>query len=85
MPPDPVSHLRGQPWPRGATGGGGRRRAADNPLMSYKTIVWEQDGGLVTVTLNRPEMFNAMNPALMGDLLAAWERAGTDPTVGPCS
>src|SRR5688500_4275063 len=78
---DPVSRLRGQPWPRGATGAGRRRRAADNPRMSYETILWEQDGGLVTVTLNRPEMFNAMNPALVDDLLAAWERAGSDPTV----
>lgn len=49
--------------------------------MGYETIIWDQDGGLVTVTLNRPEMFNALNPAMAAELVAAWEQAGADPTV----
>ena len=27
--------------------------------MSYETVIWEQDGGVGRITLNRPESLNA--------------------------
>ena len=36
--------------------------------MDYKTIIYEKDkNGIVTVTFNRPERLNAINP------LMSWE------------
>ena len=40
-------------------------------MLELKTILWEQDGPLVKLTLNRPEAANAMDLQLMEDLLAA--------------
>jgi len=49
--------------------------------VGFETIIWDQDGGLVTVTLNRPELFNALSPTMAVELAAAWEQAAADPTV----
>ena len=37
--------------------------------MSYKTIQLAYDGGVATITLNRPEKRNAMGPAFCSELL----------------
>jgi enoyl-CoA hydratase/carnithine racemase len=42
----------------------------------------QQDNRLLRLTLNRPEKRNALNLSLCRDLVAALERADTDPTVG---
>ena len=43
-------------------------------------VLTERDGGVLTITLNRPEVFNAFNAALHAALAAALEEAG-DPGV----
>ena len=35
---------------------------------AYETIIVKVDDGIVTVTLNRPEQMNAMNPQLIGEI-----------------
>lgn len=49
--------------------------------MAYQTILVERDGHVATVTLNRPEKLNALNAALVGELLAAIRELDADPSV----
>ncbi|MFK7962641.1 MAG: enoyl-CoA hydratase-related protein [Burkholderiaceae bacterium] len=44
-------------------------------------VLYTQSGGVATITLNRPEVLNALNPALNEQLLAAVTRAGADDEV----
>lgn len=45
------------------------------------TVLYETDGAVATVTLNRPERLNAMNRELMGAAVAALERAASDESI----
>lgn len=49
--------------------------------MSYETICYEVNNGIATVTLNRPEVFNAMNPAMMNELMAVFDETDRDDDV----
>lgn len=49
--------------------------------MAYETIIYEKDGGIATITLNRPHALNATNPRLKRELLAALQEAAEDDTV----
>ena len=40
------------------------------------------EGGVATLTLNRPDRMNAMSPPMMRDLLAAVTRHAADPDIG---
>lgn len=39
--------------------------------MGYSTLELQEHGGVLTITLNRPEKRNALNPVLIGELTAA--------------
>ncbi len=49
--------------------------------MEYQTIRWELSEGVLTVTLNRPEVLNAVNDRMAEELLDALRRAGREPEV----
>ena len=44
-------------------------------------VLYEVAGGVARVTINRPEARNALSPAVMDGLLAAFGRAAADPAV----
>ena len=46
-----------------------------------ETVLYESDGGIATITLNRPESLNAMNADLLQAALAAVEQAAGDEDV----
>lgn len=50
-------------------------------MTDYETLVWERDGFVATVTLNRPAKKNAMSWTMFQEIGAAFERAGADPDV----
>ncbi|MDF5754832.1 enoyl-CoA hydratase/isomerase family protein [Spongiactinospora sp. TRM90649] len=49
--------------------------------MDYATILYEVDDAVATVTLNRPEVMNALSADLERELHDALRRAGADPEV----
>ena len=49
--------------------------------MDYEQILYEQDGGKVRITLNRPDKLNAMTPKLQRELFDALWRADATSDV----
>ena len=49
--------------------------------MSYKTIIWEQEGGVGRLTLNRPETLNAWTAEFGGELREVIRGEASDPSV----
>jgi 2-(1,2-epoxy-1,2-dihydrophenyl)acetyl-CoA isomerase len=49
--------------------------------MSYETLILERHGGVATVTLNRPDTFNALSLALGRDIFHATLELDDDPAV----
>jgi 2-(1,2-epoxy-1,2-dihydrophenyl)acetyl-CoA isomerase len=49
--------------------------------MSYEHLIWEQDGGVGRITLNRPETLNAWHPAFGRELKSVIETDAADPSV----
>ena len=49
--------------------------------MSYETIKYEIDEGICTITINRPEVLNALNLTVLSELLDAIGAASADAQV----
>ncbi len=49
--------------------------------MSFDTLLYELHGGVLTITLNRPDSYNACNEQLTTDLQEALRMAERDPEV----
>ena len=49
--------------------------------MSYETVIWEQDGGVGRLTLNRPDTINAWTAQFGGELKAVIEGEASDASV----
>ena len=50
-------------------------------MTTWETVIYEVDGGVATVTLNRPERMNAWNGQLAGELSRALDEADADDGV----
>ncbi len=49
--------------------------------MGFQTIELQVEGGIATITLNRPKALNALNLAMVGELAQAVHQVRDDPTV----
>ena len=49
--------------------------------MSFETILYEVQGPLATVTINRPKVLNALNPQVVSELDQAWDMIAADDQV----
>src|SRR5437762_13277355 len=49
--------------------------------MSFEQIRYEVEDGVCTVTLDRPEKLNALTTTMLGELVAAFDRADADDAV----
>jgi enoyl-CoA hydratase/carnithine racemase len=50
--------------------------------MTYDTLDYRVDDGVLVLTLNRPEQLNAFTVEMADELVAAFERASADDAVG---
>jgi 2-(1,2-epoxy-1,2-dihydrophenyl)acetyl-CoA isomerase len=50
-------------------------------MHSYTSLLVEQNGGVLEVTLNRPEKYNALNTQVSNELVAVCEWAANDDTI----
>lgn len=50
--------------------------------MAYTDVIYESDGRIATITLNRPEKLNALSNNLRGELMEAMRDAEADDDVG---
>lgn len=48
-------------------------------MNHYSTLHTHTDGGILTITMNRPDKRNALNPAMIDELTRALTAAGSDP------
>ena len=46
--------------------------------MDFTTLLYERDGRIARITLNRPERLNAINGEMPGEIAAAVARANDD-------
>ncbi|MEM7079078.1 MAG: enoyl-CoA hydratase-related protein [Pseudomonadota bacterium] len=49
--------------------------------MEFENILYDLEDGILTITLNRPEILNAFNGGMMRDLFAAFDAADADDDV----
>ncbi|MBW2169846.1 MAG: enoyl-CoA hydratase/isomerase family protein, partial [Deltaproteobacteria bacterium] len=49
--------------------------------MDFNTVTYEAEDRVATITLNRPERFNAINGSMPDDIAAAFAHANEDDTV----
>jgi enoyl-CoA hydratase len=54
---------------------------SDSGAPQYETVLYEVTDRVATVTLNRPEVHNALSFRLRSDIVAALRRAEQDPSV----
>lgn len=50
-------------------------------MAGFESLMWEQEGHVVTITLNRPEKLNAMSWVMFEEIGRAFGRAASDPQV----
>ncbi len=49
--------------------------------MSEQTVLYSAENGVATITLNRPDLHNAFNEIVIGELTRFFEKAGEDKSV----
>ena len=49
--------------------------------MSFEQIIYDLDGGILTITLNRPDRLNAWTAQMGRELREAFDRADADDEV----
>jgi 2-(1,2-epoxy-1,2-dihydrophenyl)acetyl-CoA isomerase len=49
--------------------------------VAYNTILYEQSGGVLTITMNRADKLNALTDVMLAELLAAFRRAGREASA----
>jgi len=52
-----------------------------NKTSMFNHLIYEIKEGICTITLNRPNVYNALNPALIQEITKAFLKAGTDASV----
>jgi naphthoate synthase/2-ketocyclohexanecarboxyl-CoA hydrolase len=50
--------------------------------MTYEDVLYEEKGGVATVTINRPQVRNAVRPRTYEELTLAMHRAADNPKIG---
>ncbi|HPZ65030.1 MAG TPA: enoyl-CoA hydratase/isomerase family protein, partial [Bacillota bacterium] len=51
-------------------------------MPTYEHLLYEKHGGVALLTMNRPEIMNALEAALARDLVSALREAAADDEIG---
>jgi enoyl-CoA hydratase/carnithine racemase len=51
------------------------------PVSGFESLLWDVEGHVATITLNRPEKKNAMSWVMFNEIRDAFERAAADPAI----
>src|SRR5580658_9400869 len=78
-PADAGRRARARPTPW-LTRDAGRERMGDM-AGTFTTILYETDGAVATITMNRPDMANAQDTTLINELDAAFDLADDDDAI----
>ena len=49
--------------------------------MNFKTLLYDVEDGVATITLNRPDKYNAFNTQMADELRTVWNEVKTSPDV----
>jgi naphthoate synthase/2-ketocyclohexanecarboxyl-CoA hydrolase len=58
------------------------KRKTEETHVAYEDVLYEAEGGIARITINRPEVRNAVRPRTYEELTDAMARAADDPKVG---
>src|SRR5690606_19041263 len=61
---------------------GGRTERTRSLMTEYNDITYEVENGLATITINRPERFNAFRAQTVDELIMAFKRSWASSEVG---
>src|ERR1700722_312097 len=50
-------------------------------VLTFDNLLYEKNGNVAYVTVNRPKVLNALNQATFAEMGAAFEDAGSDPAI----
>lgn len=50
-------------------------------MAEYESLLWSEEGGVATITLNRPEKLNAMSWVMFNEIREVFRRAGREDSV----
>ena len=50
--------------------------------MAFENLIYEKEGGIARITIDRPDVMNALNPAVLLEIKAAMQEAGKADDVG---
>lgn len=50
--------------------------------MDYQDLLYAEQDGVATITINRPEVYNAFRAQTVEELIHAFQRAGWNPDIG---
>ena len=53
--------------------------------MTFETILYDVEDGILTITLNRPDRLNAFNNVMRDEVIAALDAADADGNVSTSS
>src|SRR4029077_20831265 len=51
------------------------------PMPEYEEIIYDVDGPVLTITLNRPDKLNAFTFTMMNEVIDAFDHADTDDDI----
>lgn len=52
--------------------------------MAYEHILWDEQDGVATLTINRPDRLNALNTDVIGEMIAALDRIRDGQSAARC-